>query len=316
MIYPLPQRQMNLDLRDIRCTAEFSDDWDWPFNPKNSRSRRRRFAHSGERITGFTAVFCDDWKDWEEQRDKASAGGYARARPQSSQSRPGHESCTRKKDTNDLDNREDINDLSATNPRWQRQHGGQSNIEGASASLQPAPSNRHTVPDLTEWWPLPPATLEDIVPSFTTSVDDRDTVSIGPATPSYSTPRISGLPCPMPVDMDPHAEAQWSQFPTTEYHLPALTDLITTGRGSAMPSTEDMPDYRLFLTDGSSLENGGFDYWGELLECNTSLDSWCAIQSRDGIGKSAVEHNSQDVMNSGLESEIGRRIYSTEDKYI
>jgi hypothetical protein len=107
------------------------------------------------------------------------------------------------------------------------------------------------------------------------------------------------------MDMDSHAEAQWSQFPATEDRFPALADLACAGRGSAMPSVDDMPDCRLFVTDGSSFENGSFDYWNELLECNNSLDSWCAIQSRDGMGNSAGEHNAQDVINWRLESEKG-----------
>jgi hypothetical protein len=41
----------------------FSDEWNWSFSPRNLRSRRRRFLNSGERISGFTAIFCDDWKD-------------------------------------------------------------------------------------------------------------------------------------------------------------------------------------------------------------------------------------------------------------
>jgi hypothetical protein len=43
--------------------AVFSDEWNWSFSPKNLRSRRQRFLNSGETISGFTAIFCDDWKD-------------------------------------------------------------------------------------------------------------------------------------------------------------------------------------------------------------------------------------------------------------
>jgi hypothetical protein len=44
-------------------TAVFSDEWNRHFSPRNVRSRRRRFLNSGETISGFTAIFCDDWKD-------------------------------------------------------------------------------------------------------------------------------------------------------------------------------------------------------------------------------------------------------------
>lgn len=44
-------------------TAVFSHEWNWSFSPRNVRSRRRRFLDSGETISGFTAIFCDDWKD-------------------------------------------------------------------------------------------------------------------------------------------------------------------------------------------------------------------------------------------------------------
>jgi hypothetical protein len=55
---PKPQRQ-----RTTHVMAIFSDQWNWSFSPNNIRSRRRRFINSGETISGFTAVFCDDWKD-------------------------------------------------------------------------------------------------------------------------------------------------------------------------------------------------------------------------------------------------------------
>jgi hypothetical protein len=55
---PNPQRQ-----RITHVMAVFSDQWNWSFSPNNVRSRRRRFINSGETISGFTAVFCDDWKD-------------------------------------------------------------------------------------------------------------------------------------------------------------------------------------------------------------------------------------------------------------
>jgi hypothetical protein len=44
-------------------TAVFSAEWNMHFSPRNVRSRRRRFPNSGETISGFTAIFCDDWKD-------------------------------------------------------------------------------------------------------------------------------------------------------------------------------------------------------------------------------------------------------------
>ncbi|KAH8780504.1 hypothetical protein F5882DRAFT_379700 [Hyaloscypha sp. PMI_1271] len=49
--------------RITHVTAVFSDEWNRHFNPRNVRSRRRRFLNSGETISGFTAIFCDDWKD-------------------------------------------------------------------------------------------------------------------------------------------------------------------------------------------------------------------------------------------------------------
>lgn len=55
---PNPQRP-----RIAHVMAVFSDQWNWSFNPSNVRLMRRRLINSGETISGFTAVFCDDWKD-------------------------------------------------------------------------------------------------------------------------------------------------------------------------------------------------------------------------------------------------------------
>jgi hypothetical protein len=59
----LPPPPCATKTRITHVTAIFSDEWNWNFSPRNMRSRRRRFLNSGETISGFTAIFCDDWKD-------------------------------------------------------------------------------------------------------------------------------------------------------------------------------------------------------------------------------------------------------------
>jgi len=56
--------------RMTHVIAVFSDEWNWPFNPRNLRSKRQRFLNSGETISEFTAIFCDDWKDIVEDQEE------------------------------------------------------------------------------------------------------------------------------------------------------------------------------------------------------------------------------------------------------
>lgn len=294
---------MDLNPRDIRFTAVFSEDWNWPFNPKNPRSRRRRFAHTGERVSGFTAVFCDDWKDWE-HGSNASADGYmlAHTQAQGSQSRPSNGRCKRKRDLNDLGSREDADPSPAES--WWQTHPEEQGIARAPILLPPIPPMCQIATDFDEMWSLSPTASGDFVPSFTPSIDDEDEVQRGPATPSCPTPRVADLSYPMSMGMEARTEHQWPWFLASDNFFPSLPDLVTPGRGIAMPPTDDLDGNGLSLTRGPSCQSGGFDYWSELLQCNTSLDSWRAIQGKGEMGKSAVDHNSQNMIHWRLESEM------------
>ncbi|KFY79518.1 hypothetical protein V499_01493 [Pseudogymnoascus sp. VKM F-103] len=62
------ERPTNKNKR-THVVAIFTDEWNRSFNRKNDRKRRRRFLESDEKVSGFTAVFCQDWKDGDSDED-------------------------------------------------------------------------------------------------------------------------------------------------------------------------------------------------------------------------------------------------------
>ncbi|KFY22584.1 hypothetical protein V491_02756 [Pseudogymnoascus sp. VKM F-3775] len=47
----------------------FTNEWKRPFDRRNHRSRQPRFLESREKVSGFTAVFCHDWRDDDSEED-------------------------------------------------------------------------------------------------------------------------------------------------------------------------------------------------------------------------------------------------------
>lgn len=62
------QRRINKKKR-AHVMPVFTDEWKRPFDRKNNRSRRPRVLDSREKVSGFTAVFCHDWKDDDSEED-------------------------------------------------------------------------------------------------------------------------------------------------------------------------------------------------------------------------------------------------------
>ena len=265
------------------CTAVFTDDWKWPFNPKDPRSKRQGFLNSGERISGFTAVFCDDWKDYKE--DAARVHTFKYQRLESSQHEQWYEGCKRKRGFNDCHNFEFFPECLSTPRLCKRQHRQQSSLETHAATLPPIPTDCQWDESgwlkSDPWLPQSPATLKDLTASSTIS----EASSQGPATPCYSTLGVPNLSCPIPIDIASQTETGWDECFSSakdESKIPSsvLTDLTTGGRGGMVPLTEEVPDCHLFQTDEWEMKDKGLDYWSQLLECNTSLYSCRTLQAK------------------------------------
>ncbi|KAI1371672.1 hypothetical protein F4677DRAFT_450156 [Hypoxylon crocopeplum] len=278
------------------CAAVFSDDWNWPFNTKSRRSRRRRFAHSGERITGFTAVFCDDWKD-SKGEDDVSLSGYDSASPQSSGSFSSYEGHNEDGDMDNLHNFEDCDEFFSASPPYKRQRRDHFSMSRAGTALSATSINCQqcqlgaSSPD-TRWPPSTP-TLDGADQLFMTPTDDSETFSRGPATPDNSTFGTSNFQYQMPMNVVSLAEIEnnqrYSKSENQSIDPASLSVPMSKGGNRTWPSTENK-DY--FLTDGWSTKSNGFDFWDQLLE-------WCigADEGQSSFPKSSYERDIQEFVN-------------------
>lgn len=285
--------------RDARCKAVFSDDWDWPFNPKKNRSRRRRFANRGERISGFTAVFCDDWKD-EEVEDEAPLCALELAGSQSPRSGQWYGGYENEGDGNGFKDFDNFAELFSELPLSKWQCTEQSSLPRAEATLPTTPNvcqlcqSRETKPEA--WWPPSAMTLPSLGPSPTASADNWAS-SQGSATQCYSTPETPTLSYSMPIDVASLTNTESYHFQASEEDespllSSVLADSTTKGRDNITPSTQDTPEHQWFLADGWAMEATGFDYWDYFLDCTIGAGDCHEIQGCEefnGLEKTSLE---------------------------
>ncbi|OBT82305.1 hypothetical protein VE02_08127 [Pseudogymnoascus sp. 03VT05] len=234
--------------------AVFSDNWKWSFNSKDRRSRRRRFVDSGEIISGFTAVFSEDWKD--EESDKA----HPRVRPLSCNTCKWDKGPEKKRDADAF-----LTDSPSTWPPFKRQREEDCNLSRTETIFST------TSPNLQQYefgesqsnnWPPSPTSANTVTPSSMTPNNEETSLPELISSECF-TPNIPSSVYSMTTDMSSPAADEFE-------HLPwILAAEATNAHDDSRLLSKPLPGYhRSLLEDKRMAEDLGFNYWEEFIDYN------------------------------------------------
>lgn len=234
-------------------TAVFSDNWKWQFNSKDRRSRRRRFADSGEIISGFAAVFSEDWKD--DESDKA----HSRVSPLSCDTCQWDKDCEKNIDAYVFS----TNSTSSTPPPFKRQPEETCSLSRMETIFSPTSRNLQQYQfgdSQSPNWPPSPMSTNTFTPSFITLIDEEtsipELISSECLTPSQPSSVYS-----IAIDTPSPAADEFE-------HLPwILAAEATDAHDGAMFPSKPLPGHhRSLLEDKRMAADLGFNYWEEFID--------------------------------------------------
>lgn len=256
-------------------TAVFSEDWNWSFNPRNLRSRRHAFHQSGEMIYGFAAVFCEDWRD-EWICDEVSPHFHEQPRLPTRRSTRRFKGRKRKRPISNF-NSLGVGDelLSAVSAREKQnwEHCKLQGIEIPIFSEQPADCQQFNESKMGSRWPSSPESMH------TTSHAPQN---IGVA--DSPTKRTAYTSSHAIIDNASiyNLEMQQASAPDQRqsYVTPSALMKSTTATQQADVSPyKGLPGHgSVELSDGETTGMGQ-DFWAALLKCNTGLGGCEDIQN-------------------------------------
>lgn len=282
-------RRANRNQSLTRFTAIFTDDWNRSFKSKNHRPRRRRFARSGETISYFAPVFCEDWKD-DEDEVEAPAPTYEYVPPQKCRPFIRDIGCKRKSGADVFAGsltsicrpykgqyEEHYNSWTATSPTPQQNQFEES-----------APSSR--------------ATLECLTPPFITLVSNEGTFVEGRARPEHPSQSLPSLVHPGFIDIA--TEMERCPYPISVADesgdpFPALTDPFIKAEDIVVPLRDNIPDQHWFPEDDRGTGDGGFDHWGRFIEWSIRARGRREredFQDLDNSPEMSVEHDFEEFI--------------------
>ncbi|KFY89895.1 hypothetical protein V498_06284 [Pseudogymnoascus sp. VKM F-4517 (FW-2822)] len=250
-------RRANRNQSLTRFTAIFTNDWNRSFNSKNHRPRRRRFARSGETISCFAPVFCEDWKDGENEVEQSTPTYDEYVFPQKCRRFIRDIGCKRKCGADDF-----AGSLTSIWSPYKGQYEQHYNSWTATSSTPqqnqfgaPAPSSR--------------ATPECLTPPFIIPVSDDETFVEGCARPGHPSQSLPSLKSPDFIDIAtkmercpyPISVADESGDP-----LSALKGPFIKVEDIVVPLRDDILDQHWFSEDDRGTGDGGFDHWDRFIE--------------------------------------------------
>jgi hypothetical protein len=261
--------------------AVFSDQWNCSFNPSNVRSRRRRFINSGETISGFTAVFCDDWRDnideeeaiddyiWSSKRGRGEDVGFLAQYRDSSQSLP-------RDKRQHLESAVESPVFSAVTPESTPFPSTTSSPEAFSfTATPPRPESCHFARFGSETSPSPGDSEGNATPR---SVDDNEENLLMPNFAFLEDP-LSNLPTSLNLDIT--AVEKFDRDPgltlvseENENSLAAGTNLNfeTKTPDGTLDSCEEVLGEQGPQNNDCEAETSGFEFWNDFMKCCMGVD--------------------------------------------
>lgn len=256
-------RRTNRNQSLTRFTAIFTDDWNRSFKSKSHRPRRRRFARRGETVSWFAPVFCEDWKD-DEDEVEAPAPSYEYVPPHKCRPLIRDIGCKRTKGADDL-----APPLTST---WRPYKGQYEEYYNSCTATYPTPQQNQ----FGESAPLSRATPECLTPPFVMPLSNEETFVERRPKPEHPSQSLSRLVHPMFINIATETERYPHPISVTDESgdaFPAPTDKFTKGEDIMVPLREDIPGQHWLLDDDRGTgdrgtRDRGFDHWDRFLECS------------------------------------------------
>lgn len=254
-----------MERKHINHMGVFSEDWNSHFHPKSWRSRRQRFPQSGARRSGFSAVFCHDWRDEVAEND---ANSCARKRRRLG--------CEKAGIDDGVEHRQRSSSLLHKRPQNKLFNWGANEVSTA-ALTDPQPLEYESCYS-GFWHPTYTDSIASSLPSLGSSICDLDHSSQSPRMPwdvGQDTPRF--------------CQESFCDTDVKETSKQNNGVLGEETHGQA-PLTMAKP--------AINMEGLGYDHWIDILDCNSSLGCDEDFQFDQRMSEAELDRHLEELLKS------------------